>query len=176
MEFIVGHDLEEFETYYKTLSSLNDYYINHGWREPGPMELGEDERNHIERDPSHLIIWMKDDQIMGHTIWHETSTEEMIPGSQRTDSDRNTLHKLLGGSNENLVELHEIWLRPEHRGKRYGQRFFEFFERFAHDRGFEGIVYYATDTAAMSICRRRGYKEAHMENEGLCVFTKMFNS
>ncbi len=58
------------------------------------------------------------------------------------------------------MELHEVWLRKEKRGKGYGQEFFEFFERFMKTRHYTEIAYYAYYPAALKICRTRGYKEA----------------
>ncbi len=59
------------------------------------------------------------------------------------------------------MELHEVWLAVEQREKGYGKRFFEFFEDFISRRGHRTIVYYADDSAALAICRERGYKEAY---------------
>ncbi|MHA2142978.1 MAG: GNAT family N-acetyltransferase, partial [Candidatus Thorarchaeota archaeon] len=89
----------------------------------------------------------------------------------RDEDDRETLRKLFGGKRENLVELHEVWLRTEHRGKGHGHRFFSFFEYFVRERGFDGIVYYTDDIAAIALCRRRRYNEGLLKNEGWYVFS-----
>ena len=139
------------------------------------MELGADELNHIKRNPQHLIIWMQDQEIIGHTVWHETSTDEMVPGDSRSEEDKQVLRQLFEGNKENLVELHEVWLKTEHRGKGYGNHFFEFFERFANKSGFDGIVYYSDNPSAISLCRKRGYKESLEPLEGAVwnIFVKL---
>jgi GNAT superfamily N-acetyltransferase len=66
------------------------------------------------------------------------------------------------------VELHEIWLKKEHRGKGYGKVFFEFFERLMSSKGYDSIVFYAYHPAGITICRQRGYQEAYgVEETGL---------
>lgn len=170
--FIVGYDIEQFEEYYRSLDHLHNFYRARGLRDSQMNELGDDERRHIESNPDHLIIWMDQDQIVGHSIWHETSTDEMTAGDPRDEDDRETLRKLFGGKRENLVELHEVWLRTKHRGKRYGHHFFSFFEDFVRERDFDGIVYYTDDVAAIALCRRREYREAFLEREGWYVFSK----
>lgn len=59
------------------------------------------------------------------------------------------------------MELHELWLKREHRGKGYGKKFFEFFEEFVASMGYSHMIYYAYDPTAIAICRRRGYEEAY---------------
>jgi GNAT superfamily N-acetyltransferase len=165
LEFIIGYDLETFRKYYSTLHDLHQFYKLIGTHESSSMELGEDELNHIKRDPRHLIIWKKKNDIIGHTVWHETTTSEMVPGDSRNGEDKMILHKLFDGEQDNLVELHEVWLRTEHRGKGFGHQFFEFFEDFASRSGFAGIVYYTDNPSAIVLCRNRGYREA-LELEG----------
>lgn len=173
LRFAIGYDFEKFERYYLRLDDLHTFYRIRGLRETTTNELKEDERAHIESNPDHLIAWMIKDQIVGHAIWHETSTDEMTAGDPRDEDDRVILRKLFEGKRENLVELHEVWLRTEHRGKRYGHRFLEFFEDFIRKRGYDGIVYYSDDVAAIALCRRRGYAEAFLEKERWYVFAKL---
>lgn len=172
MEFIVGYDLELFKKYYESLHDLHQFYESKGLVEPSSKELGKSELDHIKRNPAHLIVWRQGHNIVGHTIWHETSNEEMIPGDSRDEEDRRVLRQLFGGEKDNLVELHEVWLRTEKRGKGYGNRFFDFFEGFTAERGFDGIVYYTDDLSATALCRKRGYREAPkpLEGEGWYVF------
>lgn len=144
MRFLVGHNLEDFRKYYnKTLGRLEGA-----------------EQYWVAKNPSYLIIWEEKGRIIGHALWHETNTEEHRRGDPRDKEDREILRNLLGGKKE-FVELHEIWLREEHRGKGYGKLFFEFFEEFVRNRGYEQIVVYAYHPAAIAICRKRGYKEAY---------------
>lgn len=173
MKFVVGYDIESFKAYYRTLHDLHRFFNLHGAGSNRP-ELGSDEARHIARNRDHLIVWMDQSEIVGHTIWHETTTDEMVPGDPRGESDKAALRALFGGRKENLVELHEVWLRTEHRGKGYGRRFFEFFEDFAFERGYEGIVYYTDTPAAIALCRSRGYREAPepLEGEGWYVFAR----
>lgn len=105
-----------------------------------------------------LIVWRKNDEVVGHAIWHESNTEEHREGDPREEEDREALRKLLGGK-EDFVELHEVWLLEEHRGKGYGEKFFEFFEEYMRSKGYDGIVFYAHHPAALAICRKRGYRE-----------------
>jgi GNAT superfamily N-acetyltransferase len=99
----------------------------------------------------------------------------MVPGDSCSEEDKQVLHQLFEGNKENLVELHEVWLKTEHRGKGYGNRFFEFFERFANKSGFDGIVYYSDNPSAISLCRKRRYKESLEPLEGAVwnIFVKL---
>lgn len=47
------------------------------------------------------------------------------------------------GKKRDFVELHEVWLIKELRGKGYGKRFFEFFEQLISNKGYDLIVFYA---------------------------------
>jgi GNAT superfamily N-acetyltransferase len=142
MKFIVGWDLEEFMNYRKRVVGTE----------------GEDERRWIEKNPSHLIIWLEEDNIIGHTIWHKSTTKEHSPGDERDQGDREKLEKLLGGERD-FVELHEVWLTEENRGKGYGKKFFDFFENFMRNEGFTTAIFYAYNQAALALCRKRGYQE-----------------
>lgn len=176
LDFIVGgYSIEEFKKYYCTLSDLQTYYVSIGSREPGPFDLGLDEERHVKRNPDHLIVMMNEEGIVGHCIWHETTSEEMTPGDPRDDDDRDCLHQLFGGVKDNLVELHELWLKSEHRRKGFGRKFFDFFEDYISIAGFDGIVYYTDHEDAIALCRKRGYKEAFLESSGLYVFTLPFS-
>jgi GNAT superfamily N-acetyltransferase len=174
LQFIVGYDLEEFKKYYSTLSDLHEFYIRRTSRDPGQFKLGDDERLYVERDNRHLIIWTDATEIVGHCIWHETSTDEMTPDDPRDDDDKETLRALFGGQKENLVELHELWLRTEHRGKGYGHQFFDFFESFVTQNGFDAIVHYSDHPGVLALCRKRGYKEAFLDSSGWYVFVLKF--
>ena len=142
MEFVVGWDLEEFMKYRTRVVGTE----------------GEDERRWIEKNPSHLIVWLDDDQIIGHTIWHESSTREHRPGDKRDEEDRRILEELLGKDKE-FVELHEVWLTEEHRSQGYGHLFFDYFEKYMKQEGFKVAIFYAYNPAAIALCRKRGYKE-----------------
>jgi len=161
MKFVVGCDLEEFKEYYKRNGFAG---------EQGTGELGITEEKIVRQDPSHLIVWRENNEIIGDAIWHETSTDEHREGDPRDREDREILRKLCGGKKGNIVELHEIWLRKKYRGKGYGKRFFEFFEEFIGKKGYDSIVYYADHPAALAICRKRGYKEDYLNSEGEYVF------
>ena len=116
-------------------------------------------------------MWKENNEIIGHAIWHETNTEEHRKGDPRDEEDREILKKLLGGKKD-FVELHEVWLIEKHRGKGYGKRFFEFFEEFTRNKGYNSIVFYAFHPAAIAICRQRGYKEDYLKKEAEHVFYK----
>ncbi|MGD8565352.1 MAG: GNAT family N-acetyltransferase [Candidatus Bathyarchaeota archaeon] len=167
MEFVVGCDLEEFK----------EYYRRNGFSgEQGTGELGITEEKVITEDPTHLIVWKENNEIIGDAIWHETSTDEHRQGSPRDREDKEILRKLCGGKKDNIVELHEVWLKKEFRGKGFGKRFFEYFEGFIRRKGYDSIVYYANDPAAIAICRKRGWKEDLLTKENWSVFCLSFNS
>ncbi len=118
------------------------------------------ERNHVTRDPRHLIVWREDGRIIGHALWHESNATEHTRGRPRDEKDKEVLEQLLDGKKD-FVELHELWLGKEFRGQGYGVAFFDFFEDLVARRGHRSIVYYAFNPAALAICRKRGYKEAY---------------
>ncbi|MGD2248806.1 MAG: GNAT family N-acetyltransferase [Candidatus Methanofastidiosia archaeon] len=153
MRFYVGFDLKKFKKYYKTLDDLHEYFKTLGLADTRLGELGVQEEYWITKDPSHLIVWKKNDDSIGHAIWHETSTDEHKNGDPRDEEDRAILRRLLRGRKDNIVELHEIWLKKRHRKKGYGKKFFDFFEKFIKDRGFDSIVYYTDNPTAIAICK-----------------------
>lgn len=159
MEFAIGCDPGAFRRYYEAIERAAE--------KTGTLD-GTEGRI-VAEDPSHLIIWREGDEIIGHAIWHESSTSEHRAGDPREEEDREILEKLLGGEKE-LVELHEIWLMEEYRGKGHGKRFFEFFEEFIRDKGHHSIAFYADHPAALAICRKRGYTEEYSSTEGWFVF------
>jgi len=144
--FFVGSDFKEFSRY---LGRIGLY------KEEGELEKLE---AFLRNGLFNLIVWRKHGEIIGHAIWHESNTEEHRKGDLRDEEDREALRRLLGGRRD-FVELHEVWLLDEHRGKGFGERFFEFFEEYIRGKGYEGIVFYAHHPAALAICRKRRYKE-----------------
>ena len=77
---------------------------------------------------------------------------------------------------ESDFQLLETWLRKEHRGQGYGKKFFAFFEGFVRSKGYDSIVYYADHPAAISICRKRGWKEDFLANEKWHVFCLLLST
>jgi len=146
LEFVVGCDFEEFKRY---LNKIGLY------KEEGELDKLE---TFLRNKLFNLIVWRENGEIVGHAIWHETNTEEHRRGDPRDKEDREILEKLLGGKKD-FVELHEVWLAEEHRGKGFGKRFFEFFEKFMRAKGYDKIVFYAHHPAALAICRKRRYRE-----------------
>jgi len=147
MKFIVGSDFDEFSRYLRRIG----------------LYKGEDLKKletMVVKGFLNFIVWKSDGAIIGHAIWHESNTQEHRKGDPREKEDSLTLERLFGGKKD-FVELHEVWLTKEHRGKGYGKKFFEFFEEFIRNRGYDAIVYYAFHPAAIAICRQRGYKEAY---------------
>lgn len=171
MEFVVGCDLEEFKRYYRKLALDMEWRSIEGFSE----ELGEGWDRRLAENPSLLIVWKFGGEVVGHAIWHESSTEEHREGDARAWEDREILERLVGGKGE-FVELHEVWLRKEFRGRGFGERFFEFFEEFMQSKGYGGIVYYADHPAAIAICRRRGYKEEYWKEKNWRVFYLQLNT
>ncbi len=161
MQISIGCDLEEFKRYYRRLAEDKEWLGTFGWT----LELGDSWERILVENPSLLIVMREDNEIIGHIIWHESSTDEHRKGDARDKEDRETLRKLFGGQRD-CVELHEIWLRQPYRGKGYGERFFEFFEEFIRSRGYDAIAYYADHPAALAICRKRRYKEGFLTEEG----------
>jgi GNAT superfamily N-acetyltransferase len=94
---------------------------------------------------------------VGHALWHHSSTDEHQPGDSRNKNDRTMLRELFGRKMD-ITELHEVWLKKEHRGKGYGSQFFAFFENFMRSKEQTEIAFYAYNPAALAICRKRGYK------------------
>jgi len=156
MKFAVGCDLEEFRRYWK----------RSGYDGDRDLEIL---MKKVIKDSSQLIVWRENNEIIGHAVWHETNTEEHRKGEPRDKEDKEALEKLLGGKKD-FVELHEIWLMKEYRGKGYGKKFFEFFEEFIRNKGYNSIVYYADHPAAIAICRQRGYKEEYLTGIGEYIF------
>lgn len=149
MRFVEGCDLEEFNIYLRKAG----LYTAQGELEKLEAMLADKLLN--------LIVWRENGEIFGHAVWHESNTEEHRKGDSRDEEDREALHRFFGGKKD-FVELHEVWLAKEHRGKGYGRPFFEFFEQFMRDKGYDSIIYYADYPAALAICRKRGYKEDYL--------------
>jgi len=113
----------------------------------------------IIKDPAQLIIWIEDNKIVGHAVWHESSVEKHRKGgSFRDKDDKEALKKLLG-KKKDFVELHEWWLIEEYRGKGYGSEFFGFFESYMKSKGHVDIIYYANDPSAIAVFRKHRCKE-----------------
>jgi GNAT superfamily N-acetyltransferase len=166
MRLVVSCDLEEFKRYYKELARDREWRGTFGFTE----ELDTSWEKVLVENPDLLLVWRENDRIIGHAIWHETSTDEHREGDPRDKEDRNILRKLCGGKKDNIVELHELWLRKKYRGKGYGKRFFEFFEEFIRKKGYDSVVYYADHPAAIAMCRNRGWNEEFLVKEKWYVF------
>jgi GNAT superfamily N-acetyltransferase len=154
LRFEVGCDpeSEEFKEYW----SRNGYGLEHrGYDHDRLLEMLVDV---MKGNFPQLILWRENGKIVGHAVWHESNTEEHRKGVPRDKEDREALEKLLGGK-KNFVELHEIWLIKEYRGKDYGEKFHGFFEKLMKGKGYSDIVFYAHHPAAVAICRKHGYKE-----------------
>ena len=148
MRFVESCDFEEFSRY---LAGIGQYTAE--------GELAKS-RAFIDNKLFNLIVFKEKNAIIGHCIWHETNTDEHRQGDLRDKDDKEILQGFFWGKKD-FVELHELWLTKEHRGKGHGKRFFDFFEEHIRKRGYDSIVYYAFDPAAIAICRQRGYKEAY---------------
>jgi len=163
MDFIVGYN---FRKNGLTLDELREEIISEF------DELYSTEEEIVKSDPTHLIAMVEDKKILGWAIWHESNTREHQKGDSRDEEDIKILEKLSNGRSE-IIELHELWLKKAHRGKGYGVQFFEFFEKFVTTKGYDKIVYYADNASAISICRKRGYKESYNENLKWHTFYKV---
>jgi GNAT superfamily N-acetyltransferase len=163
MEIIVGYD---FKKNGYTLDELREEF-----RETYD-DLYDTEEEIVSDDPSHLIVMVEDKLIIGWAIWHESNTREHRLGSPRDEEDIEILEKLSNGRCA-FIELHELWLKKAHRGKGYGKQFFDFFEKFVAEKGYDKLVFYAFNESAISICRKRGYKESYYENEKEFTFYKV---
>jgi len=148
MRFVEGCDFREFSRY---LAKLGQYTAE------GELDRL---RNSLESGRLNLIVFRENDEIIGHAIWHETSAEEHRKGDPREKEDREILQGFMG-TGKDFIELHELWLTEEHRGKGYGKQFFDFFEAYIGSKGYDSLVHYAFDPTAVAICRKRGYKEAY---------------
>ena len=85
-------------------------------------------RSSLESGRFNLIVFRDNDETIGHAIWHETNTEEHMKGGEPREKEDKEILQGFMGKEEDFVELHELWLTKEHRGKGYGKRFFDFFE------------------------------------------------
>ena len=166
MKFIVGYD---FRKYGYTLDELREEIL------PEFDELDSTEEAIIESDPSHLIAMIKDNQVLGWAIWHESNTREHYTGFPRDDEDIKILEDLANGMYE-VIELHELWLKKAHRKKGYGKQFFDFFEKFVITKGYNRIVYYTDNESAIYLCRKRGYKEKFNDMSKWHTFFKLVST
>ncbi|MFX1479469.1 MAG: GNAT family N-acetyltransferase [Promethearchaeota archaeon] len=149
MEFIVDYDFQEFG--YTLDEFRKEFTITSNTSDNAEEEL-------INDDPSHLIAFMENQEILGWAIWHESSTTKHRGGEPRDNEDTKILTKL-ANREKDVIELHELWLKKKYRGEGYGNQFFEFFEKFICEKGNNTLVYYTDDPAAITLCRKRGYKE-----------------
>ncbi|MHA1933888.1 MAG: GNAT family N-acetyltransferase [Candidatus Thorarchaeota archaeon] len=163
LTFVIGYDFEEFRNYYKTLKSLHDYYKELAIPDVIYGDLGPTGEAHIKKDPTHLIIWMENEVIVGHAVWHEGTTDDYKEPSEK--EARVVLENLLANKKD-FIELHEVWLKDEHRGKGYGDQFFEFFEEYIGKRFGRPIIHFADNPASNALCRKRGYTEDWMLLDG----------
>jgi hypothetical protein len=144
-----------------SVDELREHMARMGFR------LGETELRLVTERPERLILWRDGDRVVGHTIWHESNTKTHPDGEPREEEDRRILEEELDVEGD-FVELHEIWLGDESRGRGYGHSFFDYFESMVGAMGFRYIVYYADHPAALAICRGRGYREAYgVELDGI---------
>ncbi|MFH1180764.1 MAG: GNAT family N-acetyltransferase [Candidatus Bathyarchaeota archaeon] len=141
--FSHGGDIEELRTHLESLG----------------LGLGATEERLIGEKPERLILWRDNDVLVGHAIWHVSNTKQHPGGEPRGLEDRRILEDDLNVVGD-FIELHEIWLSDDYRGRGYGSRFFEFFEDMVKEMGYDAVVYYADHPAAMSICLRRGYSQS----------------
>ena len=151
VEFSHGGDIDELRTHLESLG----------------LSLGPMEERLIREKPERLILWRDEGELVGHTIWHASNTKTHPDGEPREPDDRRILEEQLHVMGD-FIELHEIWLGDNHRGRGYGSSFFEYFEDMVKRKGFNAIVYYADHPAARGICRKRGYREAEaIELDGI---------
>jgi len=149
--FTHGVDLESFKKYYQVIFG----------------KVGDTELDIIKENPDHLITFHSEDAILGHCIWHDSNTRSHPNGAPRDDKDRQILEDELGVIGE-FTEVHELCLEEEKRGRGLGTFFFDYFENMVESRGIRYIVYYADHPAALSICRKRGYRESYgVELDGI---------
>jgi GNAT superfamily N-acetyltransferase len=148
MRFVEGCDLREFSRY---LVKPGQYVAE------GELDRL---RGHLESGQFNPIVFRENDEIIVHAIWHETNTEEHRKGDPREKEDVEILQEFMG-KEKDFIEIHELWLTEERRGKGCGKWFFDFFEEYMRRKGYDSLVYYAFDPAAVTICRKHGYKEAY---------------
>lgn len=140
----IGCDIEEFK----------EYRIN------AIGNTGDAEEDWIKKDPSHIIVLRENSKIIGHAIWHKSNSREHRPGVPREEKDTRIIEHLLGeNKNIEFIELHELWLIENQRGKGYGTRIVDFFEEFVREKRFKFVIFYAYNQSALILCRKRGYKE-----------------
>jgi hypothetical protein len=106
MKIVVDSDIEEFKRYYHRLAEDKEWQGTFGFTE----ELGTSWERVLVENPSLLIVIRENSEIVGHLIWHESSTDEHRKGDPRDEEDKQILNKLAGGK-EDLVELRIFCLR-----------------------------------------------------------------
>ena len=163
LTFVIGYDYEEFRNYYRTLKSLHDYYVELALPDVIYGDIGPTDEGHIKEDATHLIVWKENDEIVGHAVWHEHSTE-----NYKNPEAKEALEVLefLLGDERDFIELHEVWLREDHRGKGFGVQFFDFFENYIRKRFGRPILFYTDTPAAVALCKMRGYTEDWVPFDG----------
>lgn len=114
-------------------------------------------RRNLHSGLFHLIVFRENNKVIGHAIARGKETQKGLP---RDEVNKHILEALMR-RDRNFVELHELWLTTRNRGKGYGRRFFNYFEPYIRSKGYEEVVFYASDQAAARLCRKRGYKEAY---------------
>lgn len=131
------------------------------------LSLGETEKNLVLKNPDQLIMWRDKGNLVGHAIWHPSNTRVHPDGEEREADDRLILETQLNVKGD-FIELHQIWLDDNYRGRGYGSAFFDYFEEMVKRKGYKSIVYYADHPVARSICKKRGYLEAEtIELDGI---------
>lgn len=104
MRFVEGCDFREFSRY---LARIGQYTAK---------EELDRLRSNLESGRFNLIVFRENAEIIGHAIWHETNTEEHRKGDPRSKEDKEILQWFMG-KEKDFIELHELWLTDEHRGK-----------------------------------------------------------
>lgn len=155
MRFEVGCDPESAE--FKKYWSRNGYNQEYkGYNHDRLLEMLVDV---VNGNFPQLIVWREKGKIVGHAVWHESSTEKHRKGGYPRDKeDKEALRKLLG-KKKDFVELHEWWLIGKYRKRGYGNDFLDFFEAFMKSKGYVDLVFYADHPAALATFRKHGHKE-----------------
>jgi hypothetical protein len=79
MRIDVGCDLEEYKRHYGILDDLHSYFRTFGLDDVVFGELGSTEEEIMKRDPSHLIVWRENNEIMEREIaWIKSSTVQPV--------------------------------------------------------------------------------------------------
>ncbi len=120
--------------------------------------------------PPHLMICRGKD-VIGHVIWGGAGIDDA--GRRLSEDGRREVLAMLPDDRKGYLELREIWLRSEYRGRDYELKILRLFEDFARGRGHAAIVAMPRDGATVSLLRNAGYEEVALAGSDRALFSSL---